>query len=402
MITQTYDLNLIPNSAITLIRCSQYDSESRTLTFNLYNGAVAYEVPSGAIVTVRGTKKDNTGFEYQCSSSGSEVSVEIKDQMTIFAGTLECELRITYQSKILGTANFILEVEKTTLAEDIIVSETQIPLIEEASQAADRAESAAQVAEAEADRAENEADRAEAAAALSEGVKTVNHIEPDASGNVELQTLPSGGTAGQTLIKQSSTDGDADWEDIRALPTGGTQGQFLVKASSDYGDSAWETKEVELTQAEYDALPASKLTDGVSYYIKDGESAPSANRFSASGISYDNTDSGLSATNVQDAVDSLDSEIKASTKNNISVTASSETDFISQVLDNLLSWGIGSYVFGATRTGYYACTCFGSVTTSTRCIVQIIPQPANVSKVFLGESNGGTKSYKQIATTALS
>jgi len=52
----------------------------------------------------------------------------------------------------------------------------------------------------------------------------------------------------------------------------------------------------EVTQAEYDALPSSKLTDGVMYCIKDSE-------FGASDVPYDNTDSGLEADNVQDAID---------------------------------------------------------------------------------------------------
>ena len=36
-------------------------------------------------------------------------------------------------------------------------------------------------------------------------------------------SLPAGGTAGQVLTKQSSTDGDADWEDAAA---GGSSGQI--------------------------------------------------------------------------------------------------------------------------------------------------------------------------------
>lgn len=259
MITQMYDLNLIPNSAITLIRCSQYDSESRTLTFNLYNGAVAYNVPSLCTVTIRGTKKDGTGFEYPCEFTDNVVTFDLKDQMTLFAGDLICELRISYSGQVLGSANFILAVEKSPLDADTAISESEYPIYEELVR------------------------RAEEAAALSEGVKTVNGEEPDASGNVELQTLPSGGTAGQTIIKQSSAEGDAIWADLNA--TG-----------------------IELTQAEYDALSEEEKNNGSLYFITDGESAPSANRFSASGISYDNTDSGLSATNVQDAVDEVNAK----------------------------------------------------------------------------------------------
>lgn len=47
--------------------------------------------------------------------------------------------------------------------------------------------------------------------------------------------LPSGGTSGQFLKKNSSTDGDAVWETIRQVPTGGVEGFFLMKTYSGYG-----------------------------------------------------------------------------------------------------------------------------------------------------------------------
>lgn len=59
---------------------------------------------------------------------------------------------------------------------------------------------------------------------------------------------------------------------------------------------------VVLTQAEYDALVVAGTVDNDKiYFITDGD-APAA---SASDVTYSNTQSGLSATNVQDAVDEL-------------------------------------------------------------------------------------------------
>lgn len=52
-----------------------------------------------------------------------------------------------------------------------------------------------------------------AAAKAASSVQTVNSTAPDANGNVDIVALPSGGTAGQVLTKQSSAEGDADWED---------------------------------------------------------------------------------------------------------------------------------------------------------------------------------------------
>lgn len=48
---------------------------------------------------------------------------------------------------------------------------------------------------------------------ITTSVQSVNNTTPDAQGNVDIVALPSGGTAGQVLTKQSSAEGDADWED---------------------------------------------------------------------------------------------------------------------------------------------------------------------------------------------
>lgn len=61
---------------------------------------------------------------------------------------------------------------------------------------------------------------------------------------------------------------------------------------------------VYLTQAEYDALPASKLTDGKIYKVKTTGVVPGGST-NASDVEYDNTTSGLTADNVQDAIDEI-------------------------------------------------------------------------------------------------
>lgn len=64
--------------------------------------------------------------------------------------------------------------------------------------------------------------------------------EPGAGGGGS--GLPNGGIAGQLLVKQSSTDGDATWEDAPdSLPAGGTTGQVLTKVSNADGDAGWTT-----------------------------------------------------------------------------------------------------------------------------------------------------------------
>lgn len=49
--------------------------------------------------------------------------------------------------------------------------------------------------------------------------------------------LPAGGTIGQLLVKQSSVDGEADWETLETIPAGGTDGQVLRSSS---GAAIWD------------------------------------------------------------------------------------------------------------------------------------------------------------------
>ena len=141
MITQQYNLDLVPNGPDVVVKCSQYDKESRTITFNMFDNSEVFAIPSGATVTVRGTKADNTGFEYPCTFSGSAVSFNIKEQMTIFNGKVLCEIRITNGGEVLGTANFVLFVERSALADDIAISETDLPLVQKAADVADELDS---------------------------------------------------------------------------------------------------------------------------------------------------------------------------------------------------------------------------------------------------------------------
>ena len=132
MITQSYKLNLIPDGLqYPYVSVSQYDDNSRTIEFVLYAGTETFDIPSGATVTIRGTKRDNTGFEYPCEFDGNVVTFALKQQITIFSGDVPSELRITLGDEILGTANFVFNVEMTTLADDVAISETELPLLEE-------------------------------------------------------------------------------------------------------------------------------------------------------------------------------------------------------------------------------------------------------------------------------
>ena len=134
-------MNLIPNynSLPQTVKLKQYDktvsSVGKTLTFELYEADMPYEIPTDAVVTVRGTKSDKTGYEYECTFDGNQVYCNVEQQMTVFACKYDADLRITKDSNIIGTANFKIDVTESALADDTDISETELPLLEKAIEA---------------------------------------------------------------------------------------------------------------------------------------------------------------------------------------------------------------------------------------------------------------------------
>lgn len=218
MIEQTYFLDMIPGeSTPPVVHVSQFDVKSRTLTFNLMKGGVAYVPDAGMSVTLDGMKPDNTVFSYPMTVDGSSVSIDVLTQMTVVSGHVRCEVSVSNQTGKIGSANFILAVEESPIDSGSI-SESDIPIFEDLK---NQAQQAAASAEQSASDAEDFATDAETAAT------SVSAILP-----------ASAGTTGQVLTKTAT---GADWVDNQGLPSGGTAGQVLTKNSSTDGDASWQT-----------------------------------------------------------------------------------------------------------------------------------------------------------------
>ncbi len=222
MTTQTIILNMIPGGVMPVAYASQYDNQQNALVFKLYNGDTPFSVPGGSAVLINGTKPPQdgevTGFSYSAASySGNTVTCNVTQQMTAVAGDVLCELRIRTSTQIIGSINFILRVERGALTDDTVLSETEIPLIEQAvdiaanladyiqsaTDAADTAVAAAE--EAEISAASATADAASVASQYSslETVKT-NANAAAAAANAAAATIQNLSATANTLAPGSS------------------------------------------------------------------------------------------------------------------------------------------------------------------------------------------------------
>ena len=133
MYTQYTNLDVIPEGVRPVIYVSQYDNQTTALNFTLYKQNTLFDIPSGAGVIINGYKPDNTAFSYAATAIDTNtVTFSVTQQMTAVAGDVLCELRVRTSAEIIGTINFILRVEPAPLSDDTVLSDTEIPLIEQA------------------------------------------------------------------------------------------------------------------------------------------------------------------------------------------------------------------------------------------------------------------------------
>ena len=146
MITQTFDLNLIPEQAPVVVHCDQYDEGTGRLIINLFEGDVAY-TPTGT-ATIQGRKPDGHGFQYSATLAGNTVTADLTFQMSCVSGRVRCQVVVTESTGRTGTFAFILEVQPSALPSDTDLSDSDYQLIEQGIQAAEDAIEAAEDAEA--------------------------------------------------------------------------------------------------------------------------------------------------------------------------------------------------------------------------------------------------------------
>lgn len=128
MITQKHDLDVTPSGVLPVINTSQYDV-GRIIKFYLYNDSEVYDIPVGTSVLVNGIKPNGDAFSYSATYTENVVTVTLTDQMTVIAGEVRCELRLANGGNDIGTTNFTLLVEKAPFDSSIPISDTEIPAI---------------------------------------------------------------------------------------------------------------------------------------------------------------------------------------------------------------------------------------------------------------------------------
>lgn len=138
---QSIYLNMIPNTPTPRVYLSQYDV-GETIDFILFYDSMEYTPPVGATVKVQGTKPSGFGYTVTATVDDNVASIEITDDMTGEAGNVISELVVTESGDIIGSKNFIIEIEKSPHPNGIIDGNAE-EVIPELTQLVERVEDAA-------------------------------------------------------------------------------------------------------------------------------------------------------------------------------------------------------------------------------------------------------------------
>lgn len=246
-VTKAINIDLIEKSVKPLIYAKQNDSQTRFIAASLFANGHPFSVPDGVVAMFRAGKPDGTACFYDSNETGTPaitiegnlVTVELAEQVLTAPGNVKAEINFyTAGGEKLTSFSFAIQVEKSVLTDQEIVSSdyynvltAQIKAAQDAAQNAQTSAGQAEQALQEVEKLANtvsetiqqagqaqvsniqqagqeqitavqqagaqqtaaaaaEADRAQGYAESinpAQFVKTVNGTGPDASGNVEVQ-----------------------------------------------------------------------------------------------------------------------------------------------------------------------------------------------------------------------
>ena len=122
---ESFNLNIIPGKDRPVCHASQFDI-GRTIHVNLFEGFNVFTLDGTETISISVRKPDgNVVTEAVTNTSDSYVEFVTTEQMTACSGSNLCELKLEKGADVIGTMNFILEVEQDPL-EGGVQSDTQI------------------------------------------------------------------------------------------------------------------------------------------------------------------------------------------------------------------------------------------------------------------------------------
>lgn len=118
MITQEFNINLVPGGVPPQVYASQYDDGSRMFVAHVFNDKVRFKLDNSYTIVVCGTKPNDKGFRIQATVADGAVCFPSDSIMTTHAGNVRCSLEISKGGEVIHTLVFFINVAKAALSND--------------------------------------------------------------------------------------------------------------------------------------------------------------------------------------------------------------------------------------------------------------------------------------------
>lgn len=128
LVTKEFKLDLAPGKLRPVVNASQGDIGRPFMARCYWDGSPW--TATGYTANIRGRKPDETVFDYTATVSGTAVTFETTEQMTIISGPVECELVFSNDGDVIASANFVLIVEESPYNPDAL-SESDVDTLGE-------------------------------------------------------------------------------------------------------------------------------------------------------------------------------------------------------------------------------------------------------------------------------
>lgn len=334
---ESFNLNIIPGKDRPVCHASQYDI-GRTIRVNLFEGFNVFTLDGTEVISISVRKPDgNVVTESVTNTSDSYVEFVTTEQMTACHGSNLCELKLEKGADVIGTMNFILEVEQDPLeggvqsASEIDNLQTQIAGMV-ATEVADQYDSANVIFDAA-----PTPGHGNGYAVTSEGVKNANDAAVSTVENIigDAYDENNSYTAGDYCI----------YSDVLYKCNGSTTGTF--------DPSKWDATTIadELQSAESAIAASSAAITSLKTYIADESFVHNGVRIRIVEFfnHYEVIAGGSATATDNDAVDILDISAKCDNQYNMQGII---TPYADPTVRGYLLFNVGKIKLKITQTGY--------------------------------------------------
>ena len=121
MVTQEFDINIVPHGLPPRVEVDQYDTGLRTLIAHIYQDDTPLVMTDEYTYTVIGTKPSGTGFSYPATAENGAIVIDVTGQMTVVSGLVECGIIVWSGTDRVGTHRFNLWVQPSALTAETII-----------------------------------------------------------------------------------------------------------------------------------------------------------------------------------------------------------------------------------------------------------------------------------------